>query len=282
MKITKIERQKKQSDRYSIYLDGEFAFGVHEAVLIHFALHKDQILSQDQLNHIKEVEYREKVYSRALHYLSFGLRSIKEMRDYLASQEWATDTDEAILETQQMVVSQELIESTLQRLCQQNYLNDLIYAQSYTRTMALINRKGPKLIAHELKQKGLDQQTISLALDEYSQVDQMANVTYLIDKYCQTKGKQATRLLKNKLYQHLLQKGYDKDQIKEGMDLADFTIIEAQEDDLLAKEAAKQWQRLSRRQQGGLLRQKVTASLMRKGFSYEAIQTWLNEQEDGE
>ena len=38
--ITKIEIQKRNKDRYSIYIDGEYSFGVYENVIIKYALQK--------------------------------------------------------------------------------------------------------------------------------------------------------------------------------------------------------------------------------------------------
>ena len=40
MHITKIERQKKRSSRKSIFIDGSFAFGVSDDILLKFALHE--------------------------------------------------------------------------------------------------------------------------------------------------------------------------------------------------------------------------------------------------
>ena len=40
MQITKIEVQKKKQNRFNIYINDEFAFGVDEATLLKFSLTK--------------------------------------------------------------------------------------------------------------------------------------------------------------------------------------------------------------------------------------------------
>ena len=83
MKITKIEKQKKNSERYSLYVDDEFWMGVNEAVLVKFALFKAQTVTAKDLNEIAEAEYQHSIYSQAIKFLAHGLKTVKETRDYL-------------------------------------------------------------------------------------------------------------------------------------------------------------------------------------------------------
>ena len=66
MIISKIERQKKDKERYSLFVEDKFLIGVSEAILIHFALYKGQQISEDLLGEIKEAEYHHKVYNKAI------------------------------------------------------------------------------------------------------------------------------------------------------------------------------------------------------------------------
>ncbi len=48
--ISKVEAQKKNKDRYSVFLDGgEFAFGVHVDVLVTHGLRKGMELDKNEL-----------------------------------------------------------------------------------------------------------------------------------------------------------------------------------------------------------------------------------------
>ena len=54
MQITKIEVQKKKQNRFNIYLNNEFAFGVDEDTLLKFGLTKGTELTQDTIREIEQ------------------------------------------------------------------------------------------------------------------------------------------------------------------------------------------------------------------------------------
>lgn len=282
MIISKIERQKKDKQRYSLYVDDQFLLGINEAVLIHFALHKGQEVSDEYLAKIKEAEYHQKIYTKAIHYISYGLRTTKEMHDYLAkipalnAEELRSEADkEGSDEVAQ--IDDSLISEIIERLLRQQYLNDLIYGQSYVRTSALLNRKGPTLIQNELVKKGLSEQEIIQSLEEYPVDQQIENIQHLAQKYIRTKKNLSAKMLKNKLFQHLLIKGFGSDLIKQEMDQLDFEIEEEQQDDLLNKTAEKIIRTRQKKFSGYELRNKVKEGLYQKGFDFQAINYWLED-----
>lgn len=282
MIISKIERQKKDKQRYSLFVDDQFLLGIDEAVLIHFSLHKGQEVSEELLAEIREAEYHQKVYSKAIHYISYGLRTIKEMRDYLAKIP-ALNEEELRSETgkegsgEVATIDDSLISDIIERLLGQQYLNDLVYGQSYVRTSALINRKGPSTIYQELIRKGLTEQEILQALEEYPMDQQIENIQHLAQKYIRTKKNVPFKMLKNKLFEHLLIKGFDRDLIKQEMDQLDFDYSQDHQDDLLNKTAEKLVRTRQKKYSGYDLRNKVKEGLYRKGFDFEAINYWLED-----
>lgn len=283
MIISKIERQKKDKQRYSLFVEDQFLLGIDEAVLIHFGMHKGQEISEEMLAEIREAEYHQKVYSKAIHYLSFGLRTVKEMRDYLAKLP-ALNAEELQSEAgkenagEAAKIADSLISQIIERLLKQNYLDDLMYGQSYVRTSALINRKGPSTIQQELIKKGLTEQEILQALEEYPVAQQIENIQQLSEKYIRTKKNIPFKMLKNKLFEHLLVKGYDSDLIKQEMAQLDFAYNEEHQDDLLIKAAEKLVRTRQKKYSGYDLRNKVKEGLYRKGFDFEAINYWLEDQ----
>lgn len=85
-------------------------------------------------------------------------------------------------------------------------------------------------------------------------------------------------MLKNKLFEHLLVKGYDSDLIKQEMTQLDFAYNEEHQDDLLIKAAEKLVRTRQKKYSGYDLRNKVKEGLYRKGFDFEAINYWLEDQ----
>lgn len=268
MKITKISQQKKASDRYSIYVDDKFLIGVSQEVLIQFGLYKDQEVDQAFLEELTKAENKYKVYAKAVNYLSYGLRSRKELRDYLFKQDFQVENPQVI------------IEDTLDRLTQQGYLNDLEFAKAYVRTMANINYKGPQVISRELKLKGIDENMILDSLLEYPHQLQMENIHHLAHKFIKTKRKTPPKMLEQKLTQHLLQKGYDKADIQEARENIEIEIDDDQQAELLDREANKLLKKHQRKYSGYDLKQRISQSLFGKGFDYQDIKNWLEDHQE--
>lgn len=273
MKITKISQQQKQSNRYSLFIDEEFFIGVDQEILIKYALHKDQVVDQDLLDKVKSAENDHKLYSAAINYLSYGMRSIKEMRDYLNKQKDKKENYDP---------SEEVIEETLERLIRQGYLNDLEYAKSYVRTNYTLKSKGPTVIQNELKvKKGINEMDILEALDEYPVDEQSENIQKLAEKFIRTKKSLPPKMMRNKLYTHLISKGFDKDIVNQHMSELTFEDAVDNQVEMLEKEAEKYLRKHQRRFSGYELKQKITQGLLGKGYDYEFIKIWLedNEQE---
>lgn len=273
MKITKISQQQKQSNRYSLFIDEEFFIGVDQEILIKYALHKDQVVDQDLLDKVKSAENDHKLYSAAINYLSYGMRSIKEMRDYLNKQKDKKENYDP---------SEEVIEETLERLIRQGYLNDLEYAKSYVRTNYTLKSKGPTVIQNELKvKKGINEMDILEALDEYPVDEQSENIQKLAEKFIRTKKSLPPKMMRNKLYTHLISKGFDKDIVNQHMSELTFEDAVDNQVEMLEKEAEKYLRKHQRRFSGYDLKQKITQGLLGKGYDYEFIKIWLedNEQE---
>ncbi|MDE1548183.1 recombination regulator RecX [Jeotgalibaca caeni] len=260
--ITTIEVQKRRKDRFNIYVDGKYAFPVSEAVLIKTGLFKGMKLTKERQEEIENENNAYLAYTIAVDYLSYGLRSEKEVTQKLRENEIAVP----------------YIEQTLQRLRDQQYINDQIYGESYTRTAANINRKGPSVIAQELKLKGLDEQTIQTALKQYPKDQQLENAQTLAEKSLRKQSRISSREALQKVRLHLQQKGYDRDIIEQA--LADLDHEKSEEDELqaLRVQGEKVWRRYSRKAEGRELAQKVRSNLYQKGFPNELIQQYIEEK----
>ncbi|MCZ6820210.1 MAG: recombination regulator RecX, partial [Calditrichaeota bacterium] len=56
VKITRIEGQKKKKNRFSVYLDDAFAFGLNVATLAEFNLKEGDLLTDDRIADILRSE----------------------------------------------------------------------------------------------------------------------------------------------------------------------------------------------------------------------------------
>lgn len=273
MKLTKIEQQRNNPKRYSLYIDGQFYMGVDESVVIKFGLLNPRPIDQQQLDEIKQVEFEQSLYLKGIHYLSYGLRTTKEMRDYLTKY-LKEHVDEEALDLS-------LVEDTIDRLTTQRYLDDLEYAKSYVQNHALINAKGPGRIRRELERKGVSSSHIEEGLHNYDEEMLLDNAKKISEKYIRTKKQHSVTMLKQKLMQYLMQRGYSRETIDQIWDQLSFQEAKERQDDLLDREGLKALRRQKRKHSGYELQQRIIANLMRKGFNYADIKEWMDNQEEG-
>lgn len=260
--ITSIQTQKRPG-RYNIFINDNYAFPVDEELIITHMLHKGMILSAEFQEQLQEEDVSRKAYQRALNYLSYGLRSEKEVRDDLKDKEFEDLADEVV-----------------ERLTMQKLIDDLEYAKSYVRTSANLNSKGPSNIKHELSKRGIDKEQIEIAMDEYSFDDQFENATALAEKAWKKSRLKSEREAVQKTKQFLMQKGYSMDIIQEVINELDTDKSEDEEYEALAKQGEQAWRRYSSKFSGYKLIQKTKSSLYQKGYPSELIKRFIEAKEE--
>lgn len=144
-KITAIEVQKRTPNRVNIYLDGEFAFGL--ARIVAAWLRVGQELSEEKIEQLQAEEARERAFQQAMLFLSYRARSESEIRQNLRKHE----------------IPEPVIEQTLERLKQDGLANDHQFASTWVENRSAFRPRSRRLMAMELRQKGLDDEAISSA-----------------------------------------------------------------------------------------------------------------------
>lgn len=263
--ISLIEVQKKNKKRFNVYINGQFALGIGENTLIKFALHKGQVLEADVVKEIQQIDKEDYAYQVAVRFLSHQLRSEQEVRKKLVDEE----------------IEDAIIDQAIKKLKEVKLIDDNMYGQAYTRTAMNINKKGPSVIARELKRKGLDENEIEQSLAEYDEDVLQENAYTLAEKYFQKQlRKESHRNAIQKTKQHLMQRGYDSSLIQELMtQLAEVYQDEDQELEVLNKDIEK-YMRKYRKLKGKDLIFKVKGMLYNKGYQSELINQALMDYED--
>lgn len=163
--ITKVEVQKRNKDRYSIYIDGEYSFGIYENVLINYGLCKGMKIEKDFLEDVLKKEEQECANSYALKLLNFKMRTTQEIRKRMREKEYTDD----------------IIDETIDYLNYLNYLDDEDYARKFIRDKSNLKNMGKERIKRELYMKGIDNEIISNSIediidddDEYEKAKEIA------------------------------------------------------------------------------------------------------------
>ena len=148
--VTRLEVQKNDVNRVSVYLDGDFAFGVHQDLVLRFELRKGRVLTLDEQIAIERADQVMKARAKAFDYLSYKPRTETEVRRRLGQKGF----DDAV------------VDQVIDRLFELNYLDDAAYAVEYARGRFESGGYGPRRVRHDLRRRGVARRHIEDAVAE--------------------------------------------------------------------------------------------------------------------
>ena len=195
--VTALKVQKRNPQRVNVYLDGEFAFGL--ARITAAWLHIGQELSAEKIAQMQAEDAREVGYQQALRLLSYRPRASAEVRRNL----------------EKHAMPAEVIEDVLARLQRAGLLDDSRFAQAWVDNRSEFRPRGRRALAVEMRQRGLDDESIQQALAE---VDEEA----LADQAASKQSRRLTGLdetaFKHKLSGFLARRGFGYAVIRDTVD----------------------------------------------------------------
>lgn len=204
MIVTRIEQQKKDKSRYSIYIDGEFAFGLIMEDILYFKIKEGYELTQEKFDYIMDTTVYIKAQDTAARYLGYKMRTRREVAEKLRGSGY----------------SESVCDRVLKNLEKYDYINDDIYCAKYIKETLKLRPKGKFLIKRELKLKGIDEKTVDNAIDE-AEIDEADIAKKLLMKKYEDFANMDNKEL-SKVYAFLQRKGFSYGVIKEAVrDLAD-------------------------------------------------------------
>lgn len=147
--ITAIKAQKRNRQRVNIYLDGEFAFGLSRFVAAW--LEPGRKLSEAEIGKLLEEDTYEVAFQKALQFIQHRPRSVDETRRRLAEKGFGD----------------EVIEVTVTKLLEKNWLDDLDFSRQWIENRNTFRPRSDRLLAYELRLKGVADETINQALEKF-------------------------------------------------------------------------------------------------------------------
>lgn len=262
--ITKIQQQKKSLHRYNIYLNDEYAFGIDEDILVKFQLHKGMTLTESTIEEIMGHEDKHLAYLMAIRYLSYRMRSTKEIETYLRKKE----------------VSPQTIASIMARLQKENLLDDHAFAAAFVRDRMLQTSKGPRVIINELREKGVSQEVAEVAAEQYGLEQQVEKAQKWAIKEVAKKSSHSVRKRKEQLQYKLMQKGFSQEAVQIVMEEVTIEVDEETEKLRLEKQAQRALRRYERKHEGYELKMQIKAALYNRGFSKKLIDEYVDKMKE--
>lgn len=196
MKITDIKQQVKSPERYSIFVEGKFSFGLSEPALMASTLKIGKEITTEELVELKDTARSDKAYGQALGLIVRRKRSEWEIRDYLKRKEYEP----------------ELIEMLVERLYESRWLDDAAFAQMWVENRRLLKSTSARRIAQELKAKRVSDEVISHALAQ-DETDESEVLRDLVGR----KQRQTRYQDPQKLMAYLIRQGYNYADVKQAI-----------------------------------------------------------------
>lgn len=264
--ISRITTQKSNKNRYNIYIyngkQEKYGFSIDEDLLIKHNLRKGLEISKEKMNQLMGQDEIHQSYNQVLRYLSYRMRSEKEVRTYLEKKE----------------VIPEHIEQIVYKLTDQNFIDDQEFAKMFVRSRIKSSKKGPLLIKNELIDRGVSETYAIEALSIFFDDIQFKKATDIVKKRLQRSSKHSFQRQLDQSKAALQRNGYTNELIMDVIqqfhdhkdEQAEWNAIEHQGEKLFRRHRKKFVERE--------LQQKVKEGLYRHGFSNDLIHKYLASQ----
>lgn len=193
--ITSIKSQKR-SQRYNVYLDGKFGFGVSAETLVKSNLKVGQEISEKEINKLIDKDIKNRLYDKVLRFLAFRQRSEREIKDYLKKKGGEV----------------KIINKVVKKLKKQKLINDRSFTEWWIEQRSCFRPKGRQALYFELIKKGIKKEIIEDVL--FSIKDELS----LAQKAAQKKEKIMKKLepfeFRQKMTAFLARRGFNWETIK--------------------------------------------------------------------
>ena len=197
MKIKTIDRSNKN---VNIIFEDESTLEVDESDYLTMTLYSREELSKEECEYIKRNYQIKKARIEAIKYVSYKIRSCKEVYQRLLKLDFDAD----------------IIRIVIESLIKDKYLDDLDYAQRYARTKIKLNKISRKQLEIELSQKGISDDMIS-SLQEIEEIDEYGDIKRLLLKKYNVNELLDSKI-KLKAMKFLFSKGYGIELIKRAIE----------------------------------------------------------------
>ena len=242
MKIQKFV--KDNGNKYKVYVDDE-VYKLYDDIIVKYGLTMKSSITQQDLDKVLEENDKLSSYYESIKYISRKMRSTKEIKEYLKNKE----------------ISDSVIDETINRLKENNFLNDDLYLKAYVTDRLNLSNDGPNKIKKNLIKLGIFENKINDYLSNIDESIYEERIKAYADKKIKVNHTNSGIMLKAKLQQDLVNLGYDRSMV-----ISILSSYNINDHDAYEKELEKITNRLSKKYEGKELEYKIKEAMYRKGF----------------
>lgn len=163
--ITAITAQRYDPERMSLFLNGEFAFGLHADLVLEHGLVVGMALEETAVREILAADEVRRAIANALHLLAYRARSEGEIVQRLRQKSFSAPA----------------IDAALERLRGWHYVDDSDFASRWIENRQEHRPRSERMLAQELRQKGIDGDTITETIAD-ARIDEVGDAKALAAK----------------------------------------------------------------------------------------------------
>lgn len=195
MEILKYERNK--NGLYNVFLSNGEVLTLNEKVITENELLLKKEIDNLMLQKLGSENEIHTLYLQGIKYTTIRLRSIKEMKDYYTKKG----------------VNEENISKIISKLINNNYLDDERFTKAYIKDKMMFTTSGDYKIKKDLINLGIDEEIIRRNIENIDSNLLENKMRKIIEKDIKANKKYNGLKLKNKIYNHLLTQGYNKEKV---------------------------------------------------------------------
>lgn len=236
---------KKKNGFYELSFDNSSKIIIHDDLILKYNLLiikniddklKEQLMSENE-HYI--------IYEKAIKYISSKMRSIYEVECFFKKLGFEKKDYLCVIE----------------KLIEQGYLNDSIFAHSYINDRINLSSDGPNKIILFLKNNKIDDEIIYEKINIFTEDIQIEKINKYILKQINLNSNKGSNLLKQKIMFNLINLGFDRTIISLCLSQFDFN-----DEELYVKEYNKVRDKLSKKYNGKELEYRIRQKMYQKGF----------------
>ena len=246
MKINKFKKVGK--NKYKVFFNNT-DLTLYEDIILKYELLTRSDIDADLLDEIILENRNYEVYDVALSYIEVKMRNTRELYNYLINKGY----------------DENIVNKTIDKISDLGLLDSKSYISAFINDKVNLSSDGPYKIKKELLDLDFNENDIDDYLYKIDREVWSQKLDKLINKKKSVMKSKSYYMFINKMKNDLFNLGYDKDMIEEKLSNIEYE----------SNAIDKEFQKCYKKFRGD--KNKITSSLLRKGYSYEEINSKFNE-----
>lgn len=204
MKITRLKRGVRNTQKIAIYVDSKYTFSVLESILVDENLYIDREITEEDLDRIRDLSESLELKYKLINLISRRPRSEKEIQQYLTKQNIRNNSEKII-----------------KILKDDGYIDDTKFAKWWIDQRVAFKNKSINEIRSELLGKGISSDIIEAAIGDVELSDgEIKSIKLLAEKKKRllVHKNLTTEQFNEKVIQYLLRKGFRWELIQKALE----------------------------------------------------------------